>query len=350
MDKVSLNPDEVLVVTLGKRAKSLSATSRKATKDPIKTPSATKKVGRRRIGSSGVIEFYDLGQVQSGPSWITRSWNIIPDITNTALAQVRDLNSSDISSFNTEFLSILVDSLETTARKLSLLRGHYFSPKIYFDSEEIILSPTESRWTADGLAVDGSLLSASQIVFQGAGTIEALRRGSFPQVIILKGAGVNKVTNSPSYGASAVTYTPASGDKWFLVPKLAKSGMIVTQGDLFGSGGHLFQVAPRYPDDPSKIIGFDSPTSSPTLDLDDFNEAFDHFGTLANQRYFTGDASISTDYSLTSFSAMSAIRDTLTDVLTGEAIVFGDISDVLLVGTLLMIIKQGSTTYYVWKN
>lgn len=180
---------------------------------------------KRRRRTVGGIKFYDLAWFADG-SEIAYKFPVALSY-GSGSPNVTVSNNPSLTEYTAqadEIFSYAIADWETTFKRITstMLRTAYYHFRYlddattpYLDSNDL----ADTSWNNDELALPESAATSTNIEF-GFMTGAALPGWSFAGAVKVKGSSPVKWTTTRNYAASGVTYTPAGGDVWFLLPVL----------------------------------------------------------------------------------------------------------------------------------
>lgn len=202
---------ESLIVTLKKEPSSGSKTGARRRSGSIGKRPRSKYPARRRTGSAGALKFYDLGFYLSGSSYVEETFSVdIGDALST-----RSITQADADGFNARLLRS--SSLESLYKRIDYDLGSIYQITVASLGGSVSTLPSDPAWTENGLEVSDAILYGDFFGF----TQETTTSPRFSP-ITLTGSIANRITLEPSYLASPVSYSPRSGDVYFLAPAFVK--------------------------------------------------------------------------------------------------------------------------------
>lgn len=314
------------------------------------------EIGRRRLSPAGLITFYDLGQIKSGPSWVQNDYLYDPEpgiiaggASNDQLGFAAPLSLTQMRAFEH---TILPHGLPSNAESYfrpwsSSTEGAFLINFNGYDSWTG--SDTGEHWGPSGLTLSPSELGASVSFYVwhlfgfGAFSVTTLCHPlTYPDPSV-------KVTATYDFSAPPVTFNPGVSDKWFLMPilPLAQGGkdslsLLVIESikpNLFHA------MVPRLFDEPNHAIqGFSSDARS------------FHTTRLPSFRTFTfhaeaPDISSPFDATLTAGGTFDAGKVTFeTGPFSHFFLPNVNLPEVYNIsGSLAAVCKQGSAVFYFWR-
>ncbi len=321
--KFIVKPGEKVTIEINRPDKASSPKSKVRSPKGLLTSPRDDDYQARRIQPGG-LQFFDLGLVKTGDVLADIDSQLIGDWTN--LGGVGLPLPEDIPDrFETRDALVLTNV--ATAAPINPAYTTRIGALLGFDDDAIILSDADSQWSDKGFKATSAQLAAAEIIFDFGFTT-----GFYFDQIKIKGSGANKITAVYSFEAEAADYTLRKNDKFYLVPVYCWSFLDEDFADHLGffnfyqQLNNFFLFFPRVP-----VLG-----GTDMFDID--------AKTLPNARVERSTQSTFGGTFTNSEQPASAFESDATNSLSHGT------SEFTPEGFLVAIIKQGTDTFYVWKN
>lgn len=323
----------------------------------------------RRQSKKGFLKFYNMGQIwdPDSSSWlnddfqITRSagWvsgNFLPD----------DPDQTDADAINAHYVGETAGAIASKYRLIEQDHGDYFQLAIYFDEDEAQrerLTSDNPNWKPGGLQISQSRLDSAttidlmlDIAVDSPELTRAFLRNTLTRTTRIKGTGAGKVTTVYDPDASAVSFDLAEGDEIFIRPQLCNPGFSLERrnpSDIYGGGLRRYSTVNL--DDPTELNYIAHISSFGVIGtLADANRIYSLFATYSGRTYGKHDFATNAKTIIDQTEADS-IYATIAAAVDGTAPPF-DLDVMGFFGsepgerTIALIIKRGSSLFYVWSN
>lgn len=320
----------------------------------------------RRKKASGLVNFYDLGQIFQSGSWTDADFSILPEDLPDFDGDTDPLELSDYAQRDAFFLSAGVENLENRFRKVEKAHGEVFKIAVTgLINDEIfaeITAEANQNWTDQGLKLTPAQLSAPNFTvrtdadWSKTGNVQIFTNAP----AVLTGEEKNHITDEFDPEADPVFYQPKNGDIFFLIPELMYSriGAQVQAAQNWRYFLNLFwcfHKRSQFLNDPFHSITYQNRNWSNSSTNEDYYAAFSTVPIekqraaarrFAVQNPGTGSFGAASDFPPAEFPPPPAVP-----IESGDTLFFFTNYGTQLVpdGVLILIIKQGSRFLYVWK-
>lgn len=354
------------------------------TKRPI-SKQRLRKADTRRKRKTGLIEFYDLGNILNGTSYETiPPHQVIPPFQYTPViggfinGYIRDLLADDylavdawilgngVATFKTQFKKIKKGAVSQSSAEYRLIVAKNA------DASDFALLDDRPDWTTDGLEVTQAEATSGIAIGNGVADnptpnyiasvdLAWFRMTTYSLVDLfwLREDATQKITALPTFGAVAVPFTPSPNMKVYLMPELAStrghSGIQRAAGFDYSWLNDFYMVQPREWMLPSNAhyrkYGFENlyPTQSTPSEYANNITIMQGFETLPNTRGEHNSNDLGTVSSGFLYNPTNAIGYPQMQDWGVQWNVPAKTADPTK-GFLVAVVEKDSSYYYFWKK
>lgn len=175
----------------------------------------------RRRPSGAFVNFYDMGQIRDGDDWIDLPFSVPPDVNLAEPNDTELITGANWDSLRDLLLTPAVADWATYYRKLEYEEAERYGLDVFDGSTSYPVARNDSRidlgtfapvagtrWTSQGLNLPAPITALD---IQSFGAFTRFTDNSFC-----------KITNSPTYASSAVSFELQNGDDVFLTPNMTR--------------------------------------------------------------------------------------------------------------------------------
>ncbi len=219
-------------ITIKKRRPMKDHGEQRPKRGPINTRRRD-EIGRRRLSPTGLITFYDLGQIWNSETSTWDNNDFVYDPAPVVVPSPDPEHSSDGAEYSAPLDGSVFESLQagilavprnewlTKFRKIKREAGNAF-PLLFRLRDYSDYDFSSAEWDTDA---EGLRLTQADLNLASRVEITTLRHSFDPNVIEYTPPFLSdvKVTNFASYTAPEVVFTPGLNDVYFLMPSLCFS-------------------------------------------------------------------------------------------------------------------------------